>query len=158
MRFILIDRFLEIDPGRSARATKTFSPDDEIFRDHFPGMPIVPGSLILEAMTQAAGSMIVAGRGTASWPLPVMIQSAKYRSAALPGEEIVIEAELESDRGVEVCVRASARVADRRIAEMRLVFHCFDELPAEGDTEQFESFKRAVHAGLIDVSNLRKGD
>lgn len=158
MRFILIDRILEIDPGRSALATKTFSPDDEIFRDHFPGIPIVPGSLIVEAMTQTAGSMIVAGRGTDSWPLLVMIQSAKFRSAALPGEEIVIAAELESDRGFEVRVRASARVADRRIAETRLVLHCFDRLPADGDAKQFENFKRGVHAGLVDPSISRKGE
>jgi 3-hydroxyacyl-[acyl-carrier-protein] dehydratase len=158
MRFILIDRVLEIDPGRSALATRTFSPDDEIFRDHFPGIPLVPGSLVLEAMIQTAGAMIVAAQGTSSWPLPVMIQNAKFRSAALPGEELTIKAELESERGPEFCVKASARVADRRIAEVRLVLRSFDQLPAEGDAAQFENFKRAVHAGLVEVSIPRKGE
>ena len=55
MRFVLVDRFLSVEPGRSATALKTFPPDDPVFDDHFPGLPVVPGVLLTEAMGQAAG-------------------------------------------------------------------------------------------------------
>ena len=55
MRFVLVDRFLSVEPGRAATALKTFRPEDPVFADHFPGFPVVPGVLLTEAMGQTAG-------------------------------------------------------------------------------------------------------
>lgn len=148
MRFILIDRFLTIEPGRRAVAVKSFAEDDPIFRDHFPGAPIVPGVLITEAMNQTAGWAIAAGRDFTTWPILNMVQSAKFRHFARPGDEIVIETEVENDRESDILVRGTATVGGVRIADARLSFHCFTELPGLGDPAAFASWARETFARL----------
>lgn len=58
VRWLLIDRIVECDPGKSAKGVKTFPASEELFQDHFPGMPIVPGVLQIEMMAQMAGKCI----------------------------------------------------------------------------------------------------
>ena len=61
MRFLLIDRILDLEPGRNLVAVKNLSMAEEYLADHFPGFPVMPGVLMLEALTQA-------GRGwSATW-------------------------------------------------------------------------------------------
>ena len=83
MRFVLVSRFLAVVPGRSASAVARFDPEDEFFADHFPGFPIVPGTLLTEAMGQAAGGMLVPVAGEGRWPLLAMIERAKFRHPCL---------------------------------------------------------------------------
>ena len=58
MRFILIDEILEVNPGKHIRAIKHVAPDEDYFRDHFPGFPVVPGVLLTEMMAQTAGKCL----------------------------------------------------------------------------------------------------
>ena len=88
MRFVLVDRLVELEPGKRAVARKTFHPDDEVFADHFPGFPVVPGVLITEAMGQTAGWLLIATLGFARFPLLTLIDSAKFRRLVVPGDEI----------------------------------------------------------------------
>lgn len=132
MRFVLVSRFLAVDPGRSASAAIRFDPDDEVFADHFPGMPLVPGVLLVEAMGQAAGGMLVPTVGDGRWPLLVMIEQAKFRRLVRPGEEVRLEAKLLSSRGAAARVRAAASVGGHRAAEATLVFHAVP-LPEDAD-------------------------
>lgn len=128
MRFVLIDRFLELEPGKRALASKTFSPEESFLADHFPGFPVVPGVLLTEAMGQTGGWLLAASLGTRRWPLLTMISSAKFRRLVLPGEEILLDAALRSAHESDFEVRAGARVGKEQVAEARLVFHAF-ELP-----------------------------
>ena len=57
MRFVLLDRVISLEPGRSIHAVKTMPEDEELFLDHFPGFPVVPGVLLVEMMAQAAGQV-----------------------------------------------------------------------------------------------------
>ena len=86
MRFVLIDRILELEPGRRAVATVRFDAAHDVFADHFPGMPIVPGVLVTEAMGQTGGWLLAATHGFESWPLLVMISNAKFRRLVRPDE------------------------------------------------------------------------
>jgi 3-hydroxyacyl-[acyl-carrier-protein] dehydratase len=125
MRYVLIDHFVELEENRRAVAVKTFSPEEEFLKDHFPGMPLIPGALITEAMSQTAGWLIARSIDFDRWPLLNMIGNAKFRSFVRPGEEIQLIAEIESLELDVVSVRTEARVDGRRVAEARLFFHLF---------------------------------
>lgn len=133
MRFVLIDRIVALEPGVRAVAAKTFSGEEDFFQDHFPGFPVVPGTLLTEAMGQTGGWLLAATLGFSRWPLLNMIASAKFRRFVRPGEEIVLEAVVESARDEGFEVRAQAAVGGSRVADARLFFHGFSpaSLPAE---------------------------
>ena len=58
MRFLMVDRIVSLEPGVSIEAEKTLDASEELFRDHFPGFPVVPGVLLTEMMAQAAGKCV----------------------------------------------------------------------------------------------------
>ncbi|HEY0783050.1 MAG TPA: 3-hydroxyacyl-ACP dehydratase FabZ family protein [Thermoanaerobaculia bacterium] len=130
MRFVLLKELHELVPGESVTATQVFSPDDEYLADHFPGFPVVPGTLITEALSQAGGWLIAATLGFARWPLLNMVEKAKFRRFLRPGEELRITARLEAlrqgARGSQARIAAEGRVGAERVAEARLLFHAFD--------------------------------
>ena len=86
MRFFLIDRITEINPGSTAKGLKAWSLDNEIFQDHFPGFPTVPGVLLTESMAQLSGILIEKsyyqeyGDKNPVYPVLSIIQKAKFRS------------------------------------------------------------------------------
>ncbi len=94
--FLLIDRVLEINPGESLVAIKNVTYNEEFFQGHFPGRPVMPGVLILEAMAQATGVL-------AYYSLPpvgdnvyyiVGVDNARFRRPVEPGDQIRIEVKL----------------------------------------------------------------
>jgi len=91
MRWLLIDKILECEPGVSAVGVKTFPRSDEIFMDHFPGFPIVPGVLQIEMIAQMAGKC--AAMATPGI-LPVLgnVKGAKFYRNISPGDRCVIKA------------------------------------------------------------------
>jgi 3-hydroxyacyl-[acyl-carrier-protein] dehydratase len=125
VRFVLIDRFVAIEPGKRAVALKKFGRDEDVLADHFPGLPVVPGTLLTEAMGQTAGWLLAATVRFSRWPLLTMVERAKFRRLVSPEQEITLEAELEPLRGDDYVARTTARVEGERVAEARLVFHGF---------------------------------
>lgn len=124
MRFVLVDRFIELELGRRAVGTKTFLPSEDFFADHFPGFPIVPGVLLAETMIQTGGWLILCTLSFSKWPFLSMIDKAKFRSFVRPGENLRIEAVLESATESNFQARTSVQVEDRRVAEARIFYHC----------------------------------
>lgn len=125
MRFVLLDEILELEPGRRALARKVFPPDDDYLADHFPGFPVVPGVLLTEAIGQTGGWLILHHLAFARLVLLVMVQHAKFRQIVLPGQEVQLEAELETAGEVDFVARGRARVGRRTVAEARLVYRAF---------------------------------
>ncbi len=96
MRYVLVDRITELSPPEVARGLKAVSLSDDVFADHFPGHPIMPGALIVEALAQLGGVLMEATmreRGTDGLhALLVGIDRARFRRLVVPGDRLELEA------------------------------------------------------------------
>lgn len=148
MRFVLIDRILELEPGTRAVATMRFDAAHDVFADHFPGMPIVPGVLLTEAMGQTGGWLLAATLGFESWPLLVMISNAKFRRLVRPDETLTLAASLRSGTTDTFEIETTAMVGEQRVADARLVFRTFAFALADAERDQFRAWARDTYARL----------
>jgi 3-hydroxyacyl-[acyl-carrier-protein] dehydratase len=103
--FLLVDRVLECIPGQSIRAIKNVTINEPFFPGHFPGRPVLPGVIILEALAQTAGILAFVTAGV--YPDEkrqlyfVGIDKARFRRPVLPGDQLIMKATLErSLRGI----------------------------------------------------------
>ena len=122
--FVLIDRVLEIhDPGgdkklgRRVRALKNVTFNEPFFAGHFPDRPVMPGVLILESMAQAA-CIACTRKGDPKVEVAIgRIGEVRFHSPVIPGDQLIIEAEVIKDRGHFFACTVSSRVEDELIAE-----------------------------------------
>ena len=156
MRFVLIDRFVEVVPGERAVALKTFSPDEDFLDDHFPGFPVIPGVLVAEAMGQTGGWLIAHREGFRRWPLLTMIDGVKLRHFVRPGEEIRLSATVRSEMGDSFEVRGEAEVAGRRVAEGRFLFRLFGA-ELSRDAGRFAAWARETAEKLFPAADRPSG-
>ena len=103
--FLMIDRVVSIEPGKRIVAIKNVSANEPHFAGHFPGRPIMPGVLILEAMAQAAGILVFRTLNTKPDGNSVYyyagIDNARFKKPVLPGDRLEIEVAIAaSKRGV----------------------------------------------------------
>lgn len=122
MRWIWIDRFTEFVPGQRAKAIKNLSWAEDYFRDHFPGYPIFPASLLLEGLAQTGG--ILAGQAGNFQQNVVLakINMVQVHGEAYPGQQLEYEVELLDYRSEGATVRAIARSDGQLIAEAEIMF------------------------------------
>ena len=116
--FLLVDRVEEIVLGKSIRAIKAVSANEPYFQGHFPGRPIMPGVLIIEALAQAAGILAVETldlAGTGKLVYFMGIDGAKFRSPVEPGCLLTLEVELTQTRGT-VCKFSGKALVDGKVA------------------------------------------
>ncbi|MDB4964266.1 MAG: FabZ is a 17kD beta-hydroxyacyl-acyl carrier protein [Myxococcales bacterium] len=126
MRYILLDRITHLEPPEVARGIKCVSLSDDLFADHFPGHPVMPGAMILEALAQLSGVLLEAtmrqrGRHDLHAIL-TMADRAKFRRVVRPGDKLELEARLErvSEDGGQA--QAFARVDGALASEAQLSF------------------------------------
>lgn len=126
MRYILLDRITDLSPPESARGLKCVSLTDDIFVDHFPGHPVLPGALIIESMAQLAGVLLeqtMRLRGRADLhALLTMVDKAKFRKLVRPGDRLVLEAKVVAATEDGGRARATATGDDGLCAEAELTF------------------------------------
>jgi 3-hydroxyacyl-[acyl-carrier-protein] dehydratase len=120
MRWLLIDRLEECEPGKRAVALKTFPRSDLLFMDHFPGRELVPGVLQIEMVAQTAGACLKLWRRDVFAVLSRVI-SARFRRPIGPGEQCRISAEITKLRSHFVVVAGFIEVAGRKMAEAELM-------------------------------------
>ena len=118
--FLMLDRLVDIVPGVSATGIKAVTMGEPYFLGHFPGRPIMPGVLIIEAMAQAAGALVVksmGGRPHGKLVYFVSIENAKFRRPVLPGSLLRIPVLKERSRGEVWRFAGKAIVDDQLMAE-----------------------------------------
>lgn len=122
MKFALIDRISELESGKRVVAHKALSLAEEYLADHFPAFPVLPGVLMLEAMTQACAWVV---REALDFePSVVVLKEARnvtYKSFVSPGEVLTIEGNCRSLAAGESEFAAAGRVGDREVVKARLV-------------------------------------
>ena len=122
MRYLLLDRITSLTPGERATGVKCISLADDVFVDHFPGHPVMPGALIIEALAQLGGVLIEAtmrakreGERGELHALLVMVDRARFRKMARPGDRLLLEATAlrvnEDGARVEVVARTDEGIA-----------------------------------------------
>ncbi len=125
--FLLIDRVLELEPGRRVVAVKNVSVNEPVFQGHYPGNPIFPGVLILEAMAQA-GAVAVLSQPEYAGKVPLFagIDDARFRRPVLPGDQLRLEVELVAMRRGLGVGKGAAYVGHELKAEATLKFALVD--------------------------------
>lgn len=114
---LLIDRVLEIEPKKSIVAIKNVTVNEEFFSGHFPGHPVMPGVLVIEAMAQAGGVLLMHDVPDRDNKLIYFttINKAKFRRPVVPGDQLRIEIEILRLR--EIFCKLSARaLVDGQVA------------------------------------------
>jgi len=127
MRWMWIDQFVEFKSGVSARAIKNLSHAEDHFRDHFPGYPVMPGSLILEGLAQTGGILAGEAHGFKEKVVLAKIHTARFHREALAGEQLQYDVELLDVRPEGASVRGVASSAGEPIAEAEIMFAHLDQ-------------------------------
>jgi 3-hydroxyacyl-[acyl-carrier-protein] dehydratase len=118
--FRLIDRILEIEPGKKAIALKNVSENDFFFQGHFPDEPIMPGILIAEALAQTGGlafHSVEEKRNEEEVPYLAAIDQFRLRRKVIPGDQIILEAEVLYVFSHLAKVKVRASVGGETVAE-----------------------------------------
>ena len=130
MRFVLIDRIDRLEPGARAQGHKLISPDEDYFRDHFPGHPIVPGVLVLESLAQLGGRLVEASvhesSGRKVLPMLAKVEHAKFLQMVRPGDRLDLSVEMLAITDDAARVAGVARVGARRAATAEIMYAMID--------------------------------
>jgi 3-hydroxyacyl-[acyl-carrier-protein] dehydratase len=121
--FLLIDEVLELDPGRRVVARREVRADDPWFVGHFPGRPVMPGVLIVEAMAQTgAVAVLVEEENRGKIAFFAGIDDCRFKRVVEPGDTLVLTCEIDQVRGPIGRGKATAYVGDQLAARGTLTF------------------------------------
>ena len=121
--FLLVDRVLEMEPKQRIVGLKNVTVNEEFFNGHFPSKPVMPGVLIIEALAQTAGILMLSQEEhQGKIPYFTGIDNARFRRTIVPGDQIIMEIEVLRLKGSVGKVHAVAKVDAQVAAEADLMF------------------------------------
>jgi 3-hydroxyacyl-[acyl-carrier-protein] dehydratase len=170
MRFLLIDRVIDVQPGTSRlvgsntfsspvptlRAIKNLSLAEEYLADHFPGFPVMPGVLMLEALTQA-GAWLVREMEDFNHSIVILKQAKtiKYGSFVEPGRQLELRVEMTSNDGRECAFKGVGTIDGQEMVKGRFILTRYNLREKDPELHPTDT---AIVAGLRDLyATLRKG-
>lgn len=115
--FLLVDRIAELQPGVSAIGVKNVTINEPFFQGHFPGQPIMPGVLIIEAMAQVAGVMAFRSGVEGKVVYFMSIDNAKFRRPVVPGDQVIMDIKVLKQRGNVWRFSGTATVDGKLVSE-----------------------------------------
>ncbi len=145
--FQMIDKVESVDLGLGRlKATSVVPMESPVFEGHFPGMPLVPGVLLIETMAQASGMLLLAVKDFEAMPFLMSVDGAKMRTFVEPGAVLDIEAVLEHDGSGFAVTKAKITSGGKKVcdAQLKLRTMPFSEVPLAPIVR-----KRAEEVGLI---------
>ena len=123
--FLLVDRVVEIEKGKRIKALKNVSVNEPFFTGHFPARPVMPGVLMLEALAQAAGLLSFDMLGEAPDENTVFyfvgIDNARFKRPVEPGDQLILDVELDRIKGGIYKFKGVARVGDSMACEAEIM-------------------------------------
>lgn len=147
--FQMIDRIETVDLGAKTLTARSIVPSKSpVFEGHFPGMPLVPGVLLIETMAQASGMLVLAVTDFAAMPFLMTVDGAKMRTFVEPDAVLDIEAFLEHEGSGYAVTKAKITCAGKKVcdAQLKLRTMPFSEIPLAPIVR-----KRAEEIGLMDA-------
>ena len=121
--FLLVDRILEVEIGKRAVGIKNVTINEPFFAGHFPGYPVMPGVLIVEALAQVgAVSLLMSDEHRGKIAFFAGINEFRFRGQVVPGDTLRLEMEVTKFKGMIGKGNAVARVGDKVVAEGELMF------------------------------------
>jgi len=120
---LLVDRVLEIEEGKRIVGIKNVTANEQFFQGHFPGAPVMPGVLIVEAMAQCGAILFLRDIADREQKLFLFggVDKARFRRPVLPGDQLRLECELVQRRGNSVKIRGTATVDGTVVAEAEML-------------------------------------
>lgn len=143
--FLLVDRVLELKRKESIVAVKNVTINEPFFSGHFPGLPIMPGVLIVEAIAQAGGALLLNEVDDRNDKIMVFtgIERAKFRRPVSPGDQLRLEVTVKGWRAVPGLTAAKmqgyARVGDKLVAEAIVSCQLIDSARGRGSVDEGEN-------------------
>jgi len=127
MRWIWIDKFVEFQSGKKAVAVKNVTLAEEHLQDHFPGYPVMPESLMIEAMAQTSGILVGEARKFQEKVILAKIKKAVFFDCVKPGDTLKLTAEIESITPEAAGTSGRITCGEKLIAEIDLMFSHIDQ-------------------------------
>jgi beta-hydroxyacyl-ACP dehydratase FabZ len=130
--FLLVDRIRELDPDRRIVGIKNVTINEPFFQGHFPGRPVMPGVLILEALAQVGGVLAFKSLGSVGRPVVYLtgIDAAKFRKPVLPGDILRLEVDVMKKRSPFWKMQGKAFVENELVCEAEVTAMVTDEKAA----------------------------
>lgn len=128
--FLLVDRVVEIVPGQKLTAIKNVTVNEPFFNGHFPGHPVMPGVLILEALAQASAVLAYRSAGmdpTQKVTYLMAIDGAKFRRPVVPGDRLELNVEVLKHKGAVFKTKGTATVDGVKVAEAEFLATVVDK-------------------------------
>jgi 3-hydroxyacyl-[acyl-carrier-protein] dehydratase len=142
--FQLIDRVVALDlEGRTIRVEADVPMTSTIFEGHFPGLPLMPGVLLLEAMAQTSGWLIIGLTKFTRMPFLAAFKEAKLRSFVKPGTKLLLSAAIAHEGSGFAVTTAEIRVEDRIVCNAELTFRMI-EFPSPEFRTSMEKVAAAI--------------
>jgi UDP-3-O-[3-hydroxymyristoyl] N-acetylglucosamine deacetylase/3-hydroxyacyl-[acyl-carrier-protein] dehydratase len=126
--FLLVDKILELEPGKTVKALKNVTYNEPFFQGHFPGQPVMPGVLLLEAMAQASGFLVLNTIPNPETKLMYFtgINKSRFKKVVIPGDQLIFEAELVKFRLGTCKIVARALVDDKVVCSAEFLSSVVD--------------------------------
>jgi 3-hydroxyacyl-[acyl-carrier-protein] dehydratase len=155
MRFVFVDRIVEVEPSRRIDTLKTVSGLEDVFADHFPGYPVLPGALVVEAFAQASQLLIAVSRDFAEVGRLRRLSHVAFRHPVRPGDRLAIRCERRAAEDDTWVLEATATVGARRVAAATLEYTleaAEPETDASPHAERLRALARELRPAPVEIA------
>jgi 3-hydroxyacyl-[acyl-carrier-protein] dehydratase len=161
MRFVFVDRIVDVVPPRRIDTLKNVSGLEDVFADHFPGYPVLPGALVIEAFAQASQLLIAMSRDFAEVGRLRRLSRVAFRHAVRPGDQLATRCERRAgEEGDGWVLEATAMGDGRRVAAATLEYAFEPAKPgtdARRHAERLRALARALQQAPVETATRGPG-